>query len=476
MFVNALILAALATSGVNAASAWASSGDGSLAFSSVDAPVLNGGNSANLDTWDLTIKEKTGKKQTVNGFGAAVTDSTVTAFNALPAAARTKLLRELMTSDGVNFNLLRHTIASSDLSGDPAYTYADNGGKADPSLSSFNLGDRGTAMAKMLAEMRGLQSQLTILGSPWAPPGWMQLDGVLTGTTTNNNLNHDYVDAYSQYFVKYLKAYESAGAHIDAITIQNEPLNSRAQMPTMYIFADESGALIRDHVGPAIVNAGLKTKVWAYDHNTDRYDYAETVVNTAPAYVNAAAWHCYAGNDPANWAPLTKFHNEFPNTQQYMTECWTAKGITDWKHTSNFALMPLQNWANGIIAWGLGTYTNGGPALSGGDACTQCTGLVTIDQNAGTYKKEVDYYMIGQFSRYIPKGAVVVDGTGSWLYDDGTGVESVSTINPDGTRTVVVQNRYTHDMFVRVKTESEGSTWNSKVPASSVTTWVLPKA
>jgi len=249
------------------ASAWSSSADGKYKLSQVDAPSL-GGTNPGLGTWDLTIADKTGLRQTIKGFGACVTDGTVTAFNKLPAAQRSALLKDLMGPDGLNFNLMRHTVASSDLSADPAYSYDDNGGKPDTGLSGFNLGDRGNAMVSMLAEMRRLQPDLTILGSPWAPPGWMQLDGVITGTTTNNNLNHQYVDAYAQYFVKYLQAYEQGGAHIDAITIQNEPLNSRAQMPTMYIFADESGALIRDNVGPAIKKAGLKTQVWAFDHNT----------------------------------------------------------------------------------------------------------------------------------------------------------------------------------------------------------------
>ena len=227
-----------------------------------------GANNPGLDDWKFTISEKSGLKQTIKGFGACVTDGTVAAFNKLPGDVRSALLRDLMTSEGLNFNLMRHTIASSDLSADPAYSYDDNSGNVDTSLSSFNLGDRGNAMVSMLAEMRRLQGDLTILGSAWSPPGWMQLDGVITGTTNNNNLNHQYVDEYAQYFVKYLQAYDRGGAHINAITIQNEPLNSRAQMPTMYIFADESGALIRDNVGPAIRRAGLTTQIWAFDHNT----------------------------------------------------------------------------------------------------------------------------------------------------------------------------------------------------------------
>lgn len=84
--------------------------------------------------------------------------------------------------------------------------------------------------------------------------------------------------------------------------------------------------------------------------------------------------------------------------------------------------------------------------------------------------------MMGQFSKYIPRGAVVIDGTGSYLFDDGTGMEAVGSLNPDGTRTVVIQNRYNKDIWVQVGTESESQTWNARVPALSVTSWVLPKA
>ena len=199
-------------------------------------------------------------------------------------------------------------------------------------------------------------------------------------------------------------------------------------------------------------------------------------MNKGNDYVPAAAWHCYSGNDPANWQPLTTFHDEYPGTEQYMTECWTAVGTTDWVHSSSFALLPLQNWANGIIAWALGSFTGGGPSISGSDACHICTGLVTVDPNSGTYRKEVDYYMMGQFSKFMPKGGRAVAGTGSFLFPDGSGLESVATLNPDGTRTVAIQNRYDHDIWVELQTESEGQTWKGRVYKHSVTTWVLPQA
>jgi glucosylceramidase len=241
-------------------------------LSAYNAPVKGKGSPpSGASTWQLSIDDtSSGYKQTVEGFGAAVTDATVAVFNQLPAAKLTELLNQLMTPAGANFAMMRHTIASSDLSADPSYSYDDNGGKVDTSLSNFNLGDRGTAMAKLLARMKGLQPLLTILGSPWSPPGWMKLNGVLQGNTVNNNLNHAYASQFAQYFVKYIQAYKNLGAPIDAITIQNEPFNSQAGMPTMYIYADESGNLIQQNVGPALRSAGLNTGIWAWDHNTGK--------------------------------------------------------------------------------------------------------------------------------------------------------------------------------------------------------------
>jgi glucosylceramidase len=38
----------------------------------------------------------------------------------------------------------------------------------------------------------------------------------------------------------------------------------------MYMFAQESANLIENYIGPAIANAGISTKIWAYDHNTGK--------------------------------------------------------------------------------------------------------------------------------------------------------------------------------------------------------------
>lgn len=271
---------------VTTPAAYASNSDGSYALTPIAAPVQGAGSPGSESTWQLTIDDtSSGYKQTITGFGAAVTDATVTSFNTLSSTELSQLLNVLMTSAGADFSLMRHTIGASDLSGDPAYTYDDNGGAVDTSLSGFNLGDRGTAMAEMLAKMKSLQSDLKVLGSSWSPPAWMKLNNVIDGSTTNNNLNDGYLGTgvgstgypseFAQYFVKYIQAYEALGANINAITIQNEPLNSQTGYPTMYMFDYEQGDLIQSYVGPALASAGLDTAVWAYDHNTGMLNWSQ---------------------------------------------------------------------------------------------------------------------------------------------------------------------------------------------------------
>ncbi|KAL1966116.1 hypothetical protein VTN77DRAFT_4864 [Rasamsonia byssochlamydoides] len=446
------------------------SADGAYNLSAYTAPVQGTGSTTITSTWKLSVDDtSTGHKQQITGFGAAVTDATVSVISALPADQQSALLAELFTTgpdDGVGFSLMRHTIGASDLS---AYAYSyDNVSTADSSLADFSLYSPGQDMVQLIANMVATNPDLKLLGSVWSPPGWMKLNGVMYGTTTNNNLNMDYASAYADYFVKYIQAFAAGGVNVDAITIQNEPLNSQAGYPTMYVSADQETQLIQDYVGPALQSAGLATEIWAYDHNTDVPSFPQTVLDGAGDYVNTVAWHCYAPNN--NWDVLTQFQQTNPSVTQYMTECWTSPTNT-WYSTTDFVMGPMQNYAAGAMAWTLATDFSYGPHLPGG--CTTCRGLVEVDTTAGTYSKTPDYYFMGQFSRFVPRGAIALNTTGSWDYGNGQKLEVAAFLNPDNSRTLVIENGFGNPVYVTV-TFNSGETWSGPLYTESVTTWVLP--
>jgi O-glycosyl hydrolase len=197
--------------------------------------------------------------------------------------------------------------------------------------------------------------------------------------------------------------------------------------------------------------------------------YPQNVINVAGQYVDSVAWHCYAAN--VDWTVLTQFHETNPNIKQYMTECWTPASAS-WNQAADFTMGPLQNWASGVMAWTLGTNDQDGPHLSSG-GCANCRGLVTIANGGYTFNPA--YYMMAQFSKFMPPGAIVLSGTGSYTYSNGGGVQSVASLNPDGTRTVVVENTFSNDIYITLSTNS-GQEWSGNIPSQSVTTWVLPAA
>ena len=61
------------------------------------------------------------------------------------------------------------------------------------------------------------------------------------------------------------------GVSIDALTIQNEPLNSK-HTPSMQWQLNQQLVFLRDHLYPAFTKAGLRTEIVLFDHNLDRPD------------------------------------------------------------------------------------------------------------------------------------------------------------------------------------------------------------
>jgi glucosylceramidase len=144
------------------------------------------------------------------------------------------------------------------------------------------------AMTSWLRRMRDYDASITLFGSPWSPPQWMKL-------SSNNTIDTQrYADAWARYMLHYLQAFAEQGVRVDALTPQNEPLHSSDPAWTTSVSAADEATLI-NALAPMLQSAGLnQTGIWAYDHNTDRPDYPDTVLAQAGQHVQAVAWHCYS--------------------------------------------------------------------------------------------------------------------------------------------------------------------------------------
>jgi len=206
--------------------------------------------------------------------------------------------------------------------------------------------------------------------------------------------------------------------------------------------------------------------VMAYDHNWDRPDYPETVLKDPKAGALAAgtAWHHYGG-DPA---VMTKFHEQFPNKDEWVTE---SSGGT-WQTGNIFAeeaaelIAVMRNWSRSYVLWALATDQNHGPVVGG---CDTCRGLVTIDltnPDRPQIKPELDYYVLGQASRFLEPGAVRIasDEPGR------TKLKDVAFRNPNGTVVLYTLNDGKESQDLRIG--FNGKTVETTLPAGAVATFV----
>jgi glucosylceramidase len=196
------------------------------------------------------------------------------------------------------------------------------------------------------------------------------------------------------------------GIDIDAVTIQNEPLNEK-NTPSMQMLAEDQAEFLRDHLGPALHQANLSTKVILYDHNCDRPDYPLTILEDPGAnkYADGSGFHLYGGTIDA----LTKVHDAFPAKNLYFTEQMVIdqKGGTA---TTNIA-RPVQqivvgatrNWSRNVLLWNLAADPNNNPHTSNG-GCPVCQGAITIDGD--TIGRNRAYYVLAHASKFVRPGSV----------------------------------------------------------------------
>ncbi len=398
--------------------------------------------------------------QEMDGFGYTLTGGSAFLLNSMDANSRQQILQELFgQGDGeIGVSYLRVSIGSSDLDASP-FSYNDlPQGQTDTDMSKFDLGNDRTHLVPVLKEILEIYPDLKIMGSPWSPPVWMKSNGATIGGT----LLQQYYSAYAIYFVKYVQQMAIEGITIDAITIQNEPLNP-FNNPSLSMSAAQQADFIKNHLGPAFSEAGITTKIIIYDHNPDRIDYPLEVLSDASArqYVDGTAFHLYAGNISA----LSTVRDAHPEKNIYFTEQWVQAGASfsgdlAW-HTRNLIVGATRNWSRTILEWNLASDPNQNPHTEGG--CDDCLGALTISGN--DVSRNVAYYIIAHASKFVRPGSVRIESS------EVTGFPNVAFKNPEGEIVLIVLNDTSTSQEVSISVDD--NTYSVSLFAGSVGTLVF---
>ncbi|WP_447640133.1 MULTISPECIES: glycoside hydrolase family 30 protein [Chitinophagaceae] len=399
--------------------------------------------------------------QTMDGFGYALTGGSAQHITAMSTTARQAFLTEMFDStNGIGVSYLRISIGASDLDATP-FSYDDlpDNVSTDNSLQYFSIAKDKQTLIPVLKQILQINPHIKIMGSPWSPPVWMKDNK----NTIGGKLKTDCYDVYARYFVKYIQAMKAEGINIDAITIQNEPLNP-ANNPSLDMQADEQLAFVKSALGPVFQTNNIATKIIVYDHNADRPDYPITILNDPDAakYIDGSAFHLYNGNIDA----VGTVHDKFPQKNLYFTEQWvgaSSSNLNDnlsW-HTENIIIGATRNWCKTALEWNISSNPTLTPHTPGG--CTECLGAVTINGNNIT--RNAAYYIIAHASKLVRPGAVRI-GTNTL-----TGLPNVAFKNPDGTIILIVLNKKTTSATFNISVN--GKTFNTIMTPLSVETIIL---
>ena len=391
--------------------------------------------------------------QSILGLGASFDHSTCENLSKLPESLRAEVLEKLMSPDtGIGMNLMRICIGASDFIGEPYYTYDDiPEGETDPELARFSIEkDRAYVLPAIKIAQRK-NPDLLFFASPWSPPAWMKT----TGTLGTGRLKPECYPAFAKYLLKFVQAYEAEGVPIYAITVQNEPDMSHPDYPTTSWNGTEQRDFIRDHLGPLFRENNVKTLIWCWDHNWNKLEFPRAVLSDAQAaqYVDGTGFHLYEGKVTAQ----AKLKEEFPDKHIYFTEgsVFRASGairLTD----------ILRNWSRSYNAWVIMLDEHHKPNRGPHSASATCVEML----DGGTVRYNFDYYMYGQFMKFIRRDAVRVESTRPEIRTFG----NVAFVNPDGTAVLVAANAARDAQPFAVQCGEK--MFKTELPAGSVATYL----
>jgi glucosylceramidase len=366
--------------------------------------------------------------QAIEGFGASMTDSAAYLLNeVVPPNQLQSVLESLFDHDkGIGVSFLRNPMGASDITRYD-YSYDDMAaGLTDPTLADFSIAHDQVDILPMLLAAKAINPQITMMGTPWSPPGWMKSTGSMIGGAL---LSSDY-GPFANYLVDALQAYAAAGVPVDYLSIQNEPLNVPTDYPGESMPATDQLNVLKSNVLPALSANHIPTRVLVYDHNWDQPSYPQTVLAdptiAGSPQVAGIAWHWYAGTPGA----MTSLYNQFPDLGEYVTEASGGTWIADpVKSDFETIVQSMRNYAKSYVKWSVALDQNRGPHTGG---CGDCDGLITVDESTGAVGKMIDYYTLGHFSKFVLPGAERV-----WS-GNAPGVISAAFLNPDRRTHVLV--------------------------------------
>ncbi|HVS95562.1 MAG TPA: glycoside hydrolase family 30 protein [Puia sp.] len=405
------------------------SADGVLHFSPARQP---------LETEPFIFVDPSSAFQTIVGIGGALTDAAAETFARLPKDKQQQLLEAYYNpATGIGYTLARTNIQSCDFSS-ASYSYVAAG---DAALKTFTVEhDERYKIPLIKQAIAAAGGSLKLFATPWSPPAWMKDNNSMTG---GGHLRREFEQAWANFYVRFIRTYESAGIPVWGLSVQNEPMAKQTWESCIYT-AEEERDFIRDYLGPTLQKAGMgDKKLIAWDHNRDLiYQRASTILEdpAAAKYVWGIGFHWYETwtGGPMLFGNVRLVHQAFPEKNLIFTEGCKEKfnfdSLSSWSLGEKYGYSMINDFndgATGWTDWNILLDEHGGPNHVG----NFCFAPVHADTRKGTLIYTNAYYYIGHFSKFVRPGARCVAASSNRV-----ALQTTAFVNKDGGLVVIVMN------------------------------------
>lgn len=399
----------------------------------------NGGGGGGGATATVTVNYNQ-SQQTVDGFGASITWVAGDLPN-FSSANQSAILDTLYATNsaGAGLSIIRAGSMLCNFS---------------PSAGTYNWND--PLIQSEMSWMSRVKSTYGVnqfLVTTWSPPGYIKDNG--TCANGGSVLAQDY-QALSDMSVLWLQnAQASLGQEIGVWSVQNEP-NFLANYDSASWTPAQFDSYVTGYLKPALQNASLTSKIMApepdcylggssFDSNWG----LPLLGNTAmQADLDILATHDYCNdslNTPSQAA--VQFGKPIWQTEVYFGTNYDGS-MTDALAVAQSIYQALnQGNFNAWFYWWTMDFSTGNG------------GVISYSNSAWTYQVPKRAYAIGQFSRFMRPGAVVVTSTSSTSTLQTTAVRPVS-----GSVALVLTNTASQDVKVTITLSNLSSTPASVIP------------
>ena len=370
------------------------------------------------------------KYQTIQGFGGAFTESAAAAWLAMDESVRGQLIKAYFSEEGIGYNYGRMHIGSCDFSLKP-YSYIKDG---DETLESFSIERENDTVYALVRAALQENGDITLFASPWSPPLFMKDSGKYQG----GKLKKQYYKLWADYIARYIEEYAKKGVRISAVTVQNEPRHVQLWESCVYT-KEEELAFAEQYLKKALKPLGVK--IYVYDHCRERLFERALYAFTHSDVADGIACHWYSG-DYFDQVRMTR--EKFPGKDIVVSEACVGFACVPpteddlWQAAYRYGHDIMGDISNGVTAfcdWNLTLNEKGGPCHFRDNRPAVCDAPIICDSQSGGLLLRPSYYVIGQFSKFIKRGAVVAGCSKAW-----SDVDVLAARNPGGEYVVVAIN------------------------------------